>query len=183
MNGEWRVDKLDRIESRKLSYRGAILLLSMAIVVLPIFLVGKASAAAPVGDDGIITETSMKTGRLADSARLTGLAEHYEDLRESSVSRARAAEAARLTGLADRFLSSGEGDCAMFPLLTRARKAEASRLTGLAEWYMGEELEVAWAPRLNRARMVDARRLTALALHLGFGPEGISPTLACLMGL
>jgi len=121
-------------------------------------------------------EIVLDRGKVADGARLMGLADFY--LTGVSV-RGRAAEAKRWTALADHALGKEGGGCEV-AFRTRPQEAEAARLAGQAEHYLGMSADR--FPIFNRGRIADSMRLAGIASRWDRSFELASAGLACLGG-
>lgn len=120
-------------------------------------------------------EGSLDRGKVAEAARLSGLADAHHT---GGRSRAREAETARLTGLAHH-LADSDLDCRLVGM-TRAQRADADRLTGQAEYTTG--LSISRVPVFDRGRMASATRLSGIAARSGLEIDVEAPALACLGG-
>lgn len=122
----------------------------------------------------------LTVGDASDPIQYTSLVA----LAEAAQARARSGESARLTGLAEHYLSGqSRQECAESYAQTRRSSAEAARLHGLAEWNGMDGVTAVEEPGLGRAQAAAAARLSGLASHLGVGPTIVSPLLACAIGL
>jgi len=109
----------------------------------------------------------LNTGREADAARYTAMAESFAAKEAANIQRGRDADAARYTAMAKPFTTLQDS-------VQLGREADAARYTAMAEFFAAKE-----AASIQRGRAADAARYTAMAKlyaaqseSIQYGPPG-----------